>query len=103
MSSPVAKPTRGSTANKAGRRGRKPGSGSIDDTQLLHRMLRLLAKEDARSVYAAAKAVAPTIAGQSRDAIVYRLRKKFKAIFGTSPPAGKTWFDVERELGEKWI
>jgi hypothetical protein len=96
--SPIAEPA----ANKPGARGRKPGSGRINDEERLLSMLHLLATSKVLSVLAAAKAIAATIErGQSVNANVARLRRKFAKKWGTSPrPPSKTWADVERELHE---
>ncbi len=82
------------------RGGRRKGSGSIDDSERLRRMLHLLASGQAVSVHAAARAVLSLIAapGHSQEADIARLRRKFSAGYGTEPPAGKTWADVAQEL-----
>ena len=88
-------------APKKGRRGRKPGSGSIDDDQALREMLRLLSNNEAASAHSAARAVvAVGVAYRttSDESAVGRLRTKFATRFGTEPPPGKTWGDVEDEL-----
>lgn len=83
----------------AGRAGRKPGSGSIDDKPALARMLMLLAEGRATSVLAAARLVSSEqSSAHSIDAEVRRLRTKFAKRWGTVPPAGKTWRDVTDEL-----
>jgi hypothetical protein len=46
---PVEAPARSAKTLLRGRRGRKPGSGSIDDEDRLRRMLQLLATGEARS------------------------------------------------------
>jgi hypothetical protein len=85
--------------NRRGRAGRKPGSGSIDDLNALRKMLSLLAAGKVSSVHAAANAVAPSnTPNQSLPADIARLRRKFAKRWGTGPPRGKTWTDVEREL-----
>jgi hypothetical protein len=84
---------------RQGHPGRKSGSGSIDDEEKLRRMLTLLAVGKVPSVLAAAKAVADaTKPNQSVDSEVVRLRRKFAKRWGTEPPNGKTWADVEHEL-----
>jgi hypothetical protein len=83
-----------------GRRGRKKGSGSIDDTEKLRAMLHLLASREAASVYDAARKVAQASVGprQSQTADVSRLRGKFAEAYGTTPPCGKSWADYAAEL-----
>jgi hypothetical protein len=97
---PVAKPTSGTSGRKPGKRGRKTGSGSIDDSGRLRAMLRFLAAGVAPSVLDAARRVAESImeSSQSREADTARLRGKFAKYHGTEPPTGKTWADVEAEL-----
>jgi hypothetical protein len=76
--------------------GRKPGSGSIDDETALRRMLKLLATGKHPSVFAAAREVAvERMPHQSADADVDRLRRKFRKRWGTDPPEGQTWADVD--------
>lgn len=90
----------GATRAAPGSRGRKKGSGSIDDRENLRAMLRLLASGEAHSVHDAARNIAGSIvrSSQSRDADISRLRRKFARDHGTEPPAGKTWSDVAAEL-----
>jgi hypothetical protein len=83
-------------APEKGHRGRKSGSGLIDDEQSLNEMLRLLV-EGAPSVWAAAK---PPAVGN--DSTRRRLARKFGARWGCSPGSGKTWRDLyEDELKTK--
>jgi hypothetical protein len=83
----------------AGRRGRKPGSGEIDDEDNIKKILRLLATGAAPSVYAAARQVVRELPGmQSIDSAQRRLSRKFCKRFGTDPPPERSWVDVEREL-----
>jgi hypothetical protein len=88
----AAKPLLSSTPR--GARGRKKGSGVIDDEKRLRRMLELLAAGEKPSVHAAAKAVEPE---HTRPALIRRLRKKFADRWGTEQQ-GKTWADIAREL-----
>jgi hypothetical protein len=83
-----------------GRRGRKPGSGSLDDDGALRRALRLLASGKVPSALAAVRrAVADTgKPNQSRPAEISRVYRKFRVRWGTEPPVGKTWADVEHEF-----
>jgi hypothetical protein len=96
-SPPIEPPARG-------RPGRKIGSGTIDDTERLREMLRLLAAGQTHSVHAAADRVVGTMVGvgQSRIASVTRLRTKFARDHGTNPPAGETWADVADKLKLNW-
>jgi hypothetical protein len=90
--------------HQKGQRGRRPGSGSIDDRQALRDMLRLLASGEAPSVNAAADQVAPSRivkrTGTEASAAA-RLRRKFANQFGTCPHSGKTWRDIADELQPK--
>jgi hypothetical protein len=84
-----------------GRRGRKPGSGAIDDSDAVRKMLRLLAAGDACSVHDAARKISasmPQSSSQSRKADIARFRLKFRRDHGIKPPRGKTWVEVEDEL-----
>jgi hypothetical protein len=83
-----------------GRRGRKPGSGSIDDTEQILAMLHLLAAGKTRSVHDAAGKAAEMKVGshQSRGAVIGRLRRKFTKEYGTEPPSGQKWRDVVHQL-----
>lgn len=84
-----------------GQPGRKPGSGSFDDDEVLLEMLRLLANGKAKSVHAAARrVVASGIAKNTGtgESAVRRLRRKYAAKFGTDPLPGKTWNDIAREM-----
>jgi hypothetical protein len=86
-------------AKLRGRRGRKAGSGGIDDESKLREMLGFLAAKKATSVYNAARKVAAQhFAEQNRPAAIARLRRKYSALWGTVPPEGKTWADVAHEL-----
>jgi hypothetical protein len=80
-----------------GRGGRRPGSGSIDDTELLREMLRLLA-EGALSANAAAVVVARSSHGQSPGAVKERIYKKFRREIGVDLPQGKRWSDIGIEF-----
>jgi hypothetical protein len=84
-------------ARRRGKGGRRPGSGKIDDTEFLVRMLGLLAAGDAVSVHAAAKLVAADATGASKGANILRLHRKFSTEYGLAPPPGKTWRDVQGE------
>jgi hypothetical protein len=96
---PCDAPAQNAREPSRGRPGRKPRSGSIDDEAALRRMLHLLAAGNEASVLAAAKAVATERKpNQSVEADIARLRRKFANRWGTEPPPGKTWADVEREL-----
>jgi hypothetical protein len=93
------------TTNGAkGSSGRKKGSGSIDDTEKLREMLRLLADGGAKSVLDAARKVsAATVRpSQSASADTERLRHKFAKIHGTKPPEGQTWGDIADSLEINW-
>lgn len=83
------------------RRGRKPGSGKFDDIPALQEMVRLLAHGTPSRWAATAKVVEMkgmvTFHG-AKDNARRRLNRKFFALFGNAPPAGKTWADVEFEL-----
>jgi hypothetical protein len=81
-----------------GRRGRRKGSGEIDDTAPIGEMLRLLASGEAKTVWEAAGKVAGSAPGQSLDATRRRIYRKFCDLYGTDPPQGKTWSDIECEL-----
>jgi hypothetical protein len=77
-------------------RGRKPGSGAIDDDTRLLEMLHLLAEDVSPSIFGAAgKVVEENYAGASRDSARRRLARKFGGRFGKEPPAGQTWKEVE--------
>jgi hypothetical protein len=82
-------------------RGRRRGSGAIDDSGLLDRMLGLLVAGSAVSVNDAASKVAAGAKGTSETAIRGRLWRKFKAVLGLQPPPGKTWCDVQHEFHTK--
>jgi hypothetical protein len=94
-----APPISASEVSKS-KRGRKPGSGTMDDSAALRRMLHLLATGTAPSVLAAAKTVAAEKRpSHSADADIARLRKKFATRWRTEPPQGQTWADVIRSVG----
>jgi hypothetical protein len=78
---------------RTGRRGRKPGSGLINDDQPLMEMLHLLATGEAPSVWAAAGRFAG-----GNESTQRRLSTKFGDKWGKDHPPGKTWKDVEGEL-----
>lgn len=59
------------------RRGRKPGSGKIEDSGHLRNMRILISSGEARSVNAAAEMIADDAEGLSRAAKVARLRRKY--------------------------
>jgi hypothetical protein len=81
-----------------GRRGRRKGSGKIDDGPALREMLKHLAA-GAPSIFNAADKAAPPHPGNAlRDSIRRRLARKFRSAFGKEPPAGRTWKDFEQEL-----
>jgi hypothetical protein len=81
------------------RRGRKQGSGAFDDTALLLKMLSLLAAGNAPSSFAAARQVVADLSvSHSPESAQRRLSRKFNKHYGSTPPSGKTWTDVEREL-----
>jgi hypothetical protein len=77
---------------RAGKRGRKPGSGRIDDEPSLAKMLHLLATEEVASVWAAAGQFA-----DGHDSTQSRLSAKFSDKWGTEPLPGKTW-NIEGDL-----
>jgi hypothetical protein len=89
-----------SVKSNSGRRGRKPGSGMIDDGPALREMLHHLAA-GTPSKFAAAGKAAQGVKDSKRDSIQRRLARKFRAEFGSQPPPGKTWRDVEQELNSK--
>jgi hypothetical protein len=109
QSAPSRPETEAATRKRnAGRRGRKKGSGTKDDTASLRAMLDLLADGSAPSVTAAAgsfvKSKMDVQTGDSETSAqnwITRLRRKFAAIYGTEPPLEKTWDDVRREIGEQ--
>jgi hypothetical protein len=74
------------------------GSGEIDDTAPIAKMLQLLADEEARNVHDAAAQVAKSMAGHSLGANKKRIYGKFRSRYGTDPPEGKTWMDIQHEL-----
>jgi hypothetical protein len=83
-------------------RGRKPGSGAFNDDALIREMLHQLAVGAAPSVYAAADQVVDRAHSTgSRDSTRRRLARKFGKRFGTKPPEGKIWKDVEQKLNNK--
>jgi hypothetical protein len=77
------------------RRGRRKGSGGIDDISVLTEMLRLLAAGEAKSVWDAAGQVAGSAPGHALEATRSRLSRKFRDRHGTDQPQGKTWSDIE--------
>jgi hypothetical protein len=77
------------------RRGRRPGSGEIDDSQSVREMLHLLARAEVASRWAAAGEVSRLSPGYDQRATQRRLYKKFRTQYGADPPDGKTWKDVE--------
>ena len=81
-----------------GRRGRRKGSGEIDDNAPIAEMLRLLASGEAKTVWDAAGKVPGSAPGQSLDATRRRIYRKFRDLYGTDSPQGKTWSDIECEL-----
>jgi hypothetical protein len=81
-----------------GRGGRRKGSGALDDTALLAKILQLLASDKATSVWDAAGMVAESMPGHAPEATRKRIYRKFCHQYGTDPPAGKTWSDIEHEL-----
>jgi hypothetical protein len=88
-------------APEKGRPGRKRGSGSLDDDNVLLEMLWLLADGKAASVHAAARCVVDLGVAKittSAESVVTRLRGKFAARFGTELPLGKTWSDVAHTI-----
>ena len=92
-----------SPEKKKGEPGRKDGSGALNDDPHLLEMLRRLSIKDAVSVRNAAVKVQPDAPGASPEATIKRLTKKFSDKFGTEPPPGKTWADVEREYKSNGI
>jgi hypothetical protein len=88
----TARAAGGKPKTLAGRRGRKPGSGRINDDQLLVEMLHLLVT-GVPSVWAATEQFA-----DGNDSTRRRLLRKFIDKWGTEPLPGKTWKDVEDEL-----
>jgi hypothetical protein len=97
-------PVPDAVAPEKGWPGRKPGSGSFDDDQALREMIRLLARDRAASVNAAARSVvasgAVKVTGSDESATA-RLRRKFATKFGTKPPPGKSWSVIEAEWNSK--
>jgi hypothetical protein len=79
-----------------GRRGRRQGSGSINDTQRITDMLQLLADGEATSVWAAAGQYSGGCESTQR-----RLHRKFKERWGLEPPQGETWNDIVDKLKPK--
>lgn len=81
----------------AGKGGRKPRSGTIDDEDALRRMLEILAQGEAPSVFAAAGIVTKVggLEGASVESIRRRLSRKFTERYGTEPPSGRVWSDIE--------
>jgi len=77
-----------------GKRGRKPGSGSLDDSIWLHKMLERLAQGAATTAHAAAALLSLEAPGQSPTSTQARLERKFIRRFGDHPPPYKTWNDV---------
>jgi hypothetical protein len=82
------------TVRPSGRRGRKPGQGSINDSNAMEEMLTLLTTRAAVSVSAAAREAAQLSPGNSHTSTARRLRGKFSRLHGTQPPVGSTWADV---------
>jgi hypothetical protein len=84
----------------AGQRGRKTGSGEINDAATLREMLCLLAGDNPPpSINAAARQVIE--AGKVQHSgtpysAQRRIAGKFSASFGPEPPPGKSWRDVYR-------
>jgi hypothetical protein len=82
-----------------GKRGRKPGSGKLDESGITEKMLRCLAANKAPSIFAAAGQFADQAkGGATKDSKQRRLAREFGNRFGSEPPEGKTWADVECEL-----
>jgi hypothetical protein len=77
-----------------GKRGRKRGSGEIDDRKPLEDMLRLFAAGRTNAMRDAARQVADGATGNSLDSKLARLAGKFSKRFGAEPPDGKTWANV---------
>jgi hypothetical protein len=75
--------------------GRRKGSGEIDDSARLVKMISLLASGEAKSVHEAAGKVAESIPGHSLKATKTRIFKKFRLQLGTDLPQGKTWRDID--------
>jgi len=78
-----------------GRGGRRKGSGALDDTAPMAKMLQLLACEKATSAWDAATKVAKSTPGHAFEATRSRIYRKFRDRYGTDPPPGKTWRDIE--------
>jgi hypothetical protein len=70
----------------------------VDDTARLAEMIRLLVLGEAKTAWASARKVAGSAPGQSLDAITKRIYRKFRYQYGTDPPPGKTWSDIEHKL-----
>jgi hypothetical protein len=81
-----------------GHGGRREGSGAFDDTAPITEMLQLLASEKATSAWDAATKVAKSMPSHSLEATTSRIYRKFRDRYGTDPPPGKTWSDIEHEL-----
>jgi hypothetical protein len=95
----VVEPVAAAVADQTSRRrtrGRKPGSGALNDDAPI---LDNLAVGATPSVYAAAdKAVDRAQYTGTRVNARRRLARKFSKRFGTEPVEGKSWAEVEREL-----
>jgi hypothetical protein len=81
-----------------GRGGRRVNSGARDDAAPIAKMLQLLASEKATSVWDAATKVAKSMQGHALEANTRRIYRKFRERYGTDPPPGKIWSDIEHEL-----
>ena len=77
---PIVIPAVSPEGRPPGRRGRKPGSGAIDDDAALDEMRRLIADGEAPSLYDAAGKAAGLTRGQSREATQRRLAKKYREL-----------------------
>jgi hypothetical protein len=74
--------------------GRRKGSGALDDTAPIAKMLQLLACQKATSVWDAATKVAKSTPGHAFEATRKRIYRKFRGRYGTDPSPTKTWKDI---------
>lgn len=100
-----SKPETETVARNRGRRGRKKGSGTKDDSISLRAMLDLLVDGGAPSVTAASASFVKSKMDlhegdneTSAQSWIARLRRKFAGKYGTEPPPGKTWDDVRKTV-----
>lgn len=62
---------------------KRKGQVSIDDSKIVIKMHNLLASGEAKSTNAAAVMLADSASGQSKDAIIRRLKRKYSEIYGS--------------------